>query len=102
MNQKREKMRGEPIAEQFPASEVAGTPEHDLLRGLVYLHNRANANTAAAHEANAALSAVVELLVERGLVDREAFEARRAILRGVAARLPGSWHGRSDAGIRRQ
>jgi putative zinc- or iron-chelating protein len=50
----------------------------DLLRGLIYAHNRANANTAAAHEANATLRALVESLVEQGLVDREAFEARRA------------------------
>ena len=50
----------------------------DVLRGLVYTHNRASANTAAAHEANAALRALVGLLVEEGLVDREAFEARRA------------------------
>jgi hypothetical protein len=52
--------------------------EADVRRGLVYAHNRANANTTAAHEANAALRALVELLLEEGLVDREAFEARRA------------------------
>lgn len=50
----------------------------DLLRGLVYAHNRANANTAAAHEANATLRALVELLVEQGLVEGDLFEARRA------------------------
>ncbi|MGH9765830.1 MAG: YkgJ family cysteine cluster protein [Blastocatellia bacterium] len=50
----------------------------DVLRGLIYAHNRANANTAAAHEANATLRVLVEVLVEQGLVDREAFEARRA------------------------
>lgn len=49
----------------------------EVLRGLIYVHNRANANTAAAHEANATLHALVELLVERGVVDGEAFEARR-------------------------
>jgi Fe-S-cluster containining protein len=48
----------------------------EVLRGLIYAHNRANANTAAAHEANATLRALVELLVERGVVDGEAFEAR--------------------------
>jgi hypothetical protein len=52
----------------------------DVLRGLIYAHNRVNANTAAAHEANSALRALVELLVEEGLVDRGAFEARRAQL----------------------
>jgi Fe-S-cluster containining protein len=55
-----------------PPEQVAS----DVLRGLIYAHNRANANTAAAHEANAALSALVELLVEKGLVDRKAFEDR--------------------------
>jgi hypothetical protein len=49
----------------------------EVLRGLIYAHNRANANTAAAHEANATLRALVELLVERGVVEGEAFEARR-------------------------
>src|SRR5712691_9221630 len=49
----------------------------DVLRGLIYAHNRANANTAEVHEANATLHALVELLVERGLVDGEAFETRR-------------------------
>jgi hypothetical protein len=56
-----------------PPEQVAS----DVLRGLIYAHNRANANTAAAHEANAALRALLELLVEKGLVDREAFEAQR-------------------------
>lgn len=49
----------------------------DLARGLVYTHNRANANTAAAHEANVSVQAVVELLIERQLFDRETFDARR-------------------------
>jgi hypothetical protein len=49
----------------------------DLARGLVYTHNRANANTAAAHDANASVLAMVELLIERGVLDREAYEARR-------------------------
>ena len=49
----------------------------EVLRGLIYAHNRANANTAAAHEANATLHALVELLVERGVMDGETFQARR-------------------------
>src|SRR5262249_1116276 len=48
----------------------------DVLRGLIYAHNRANANTAAAHEANPAVRAMLDLLVQKGLVDREAFEAQ--------------------------
>jgi Fe-S-cluster containining protein len=51
--------------------------QDEMIRGLLYVHNRANANTAAAHEANAALCVLIELLVEQGLVDRDAFEARR-------------------------
>jgi hypothetical protein len=49
----------------------------DLLRGLIYTHNRANANTAEAHEANATLQALVKLLIEQGAIDREALATRR-------------------------
>jgi hypothetical protein len=49
----------------------------DLLRGLIYTHNRANANTAEVHEANATLQALVELLIEQGALDREALATRR-------------------------
>jgi len=49
----------------------------DVLRGLIYSHNRANANTAAAYEANATLRALVDLLIDEGLIDREAYAARR-------------------------
>jgi Fe-S-cluster containining protein len=58
-------------------TEIAIELRDEMVRGLVYTHNRANANTAAAHEANAALRVLVDLLVEQGLVDRNAFEARR-------------------------
>jgi putative zinc- or iron-chelating protein len=50
----------------------------DLLRGLLYVHNRANANTGEAHRTGAAVEALIELIVDAGIVDREAFEARRA------------------------
>jgi hypothetical protein len=55
------------------------TPDQlaDLTRGLIYTHNRANANTAAAHEANAAVHALANLLIERGVIDGAAFNARR-------------------------
>ncbi len=49
----------------------------DVVRGLVYMHNRANTNTAQIHQANATVQAVVELLIERGILDRETLEARR-------------------------
>lgn len=77
MNQKGEKMRKEPITQSVLPSAGAGALEQDLLRGLVYAHNRANANTAEVHEANATLHALVELLLESGVVDHEAFKARR-------------------------
>lgn len=56
----------------------------EMVRGLVYTHNRANANTAQVHEAQATVEAVVDLLVERGVLDREAVQARR---QAVAERL---------------
>jgi len=49
----------------------------DLIRGLIYMHNRANTNTAELHQACATVHALVELLIERGLLDREALETRR-------------------------
>jgi hypothetical protein len=49
----------------------------DVVRGLVYAHNRANANTGEVHTANSTVAALVDLLVERGVLDREAFESRR-------------------------
>jgi Fe-S-cluster containining protein len=49
----------------------------DLHRGFVYVHNRANANTAEVHHANATLNALVELLTDRGLVNIESLEERR-------------------------
>lgn len=58
-------------------SEQSQTIAAEVLRGLIYAHNRANTNTAAAHEANATLRALVELLVERGVIDGETFLARR-------------------------
>ena len=41
----------------------------DVLRGLLYAHARANANTAALHETSSTLDAVVEVLVAEGIVD---------------------------------
>ncbi len=48
----------------------------DVIRGLIYTHNRANANTAEVHQTSATLHALIELLVERRLLDRETLEAR--------------------------
>ena len=49
-------------------------------RGLLYTHNRANANTAEVHEANATVEALVDLLQDAGVVDRDALEERRQAL----------------------
>jgi hypothetical protein len=48
-----------------------------LIAGLVYTHNRANANTAELHHACATLQALGDLLIERGLLLREEVEARQ-------------------------
>jgi hypothetical protein len=52
-------------------------PGVDVLRGLLYVHNRANANTGELHRAGSTLDALVDLLVESGVVDRETLETRR-------------------------
>ena len=50
--------------------------QRDVERGLVYVHNRANANTAQVHQAAATLRALSDLLVEKGLIDEETLGAR--------------------------
>lgn len=57
-----------------------GSRENDLTKlrsGLVYMHNRANANTNALHQACATLQALGDLLVERGILDQEEVAARQ-------------------------
>jgi hypothetical protein len=70
----------------------------EMLRGLIYAHNRANANTAAVHEANAMLHALVELLVERGVVDGEAL--RRGVGTPEQLRFISGRGMAGDAGVR--
>lgn len=50
---------------------------NELRRGLIYTHNRANANTVEVHEASATLHVLVELLLERGVIDGETLAARQ-------------------------
>lgn len=50
--------------------------DQDFLRGLVYTHNRANANTAELHKLSATLEAIVEILTNQGLLDRSQLEER--------------------------
>jgi len=49
----------------------------DMRRGLVYAHNRVNANTAELHRACATLEALSDLLVEHGLLQRDEVEERK-------------------------
>ena len=56
-------------------SDLAGV---DVLRGLLYVHNRANANTGELHETRSTLDALVDLLVDARVLDRDALEERRA------------------------
>ena len=47
------------------------------MRGLVYTHNRANANTAQVHQVCATVQAIVDLLVAGGVLDLGALDAKR-------------------------
>jgi len=49
----------------------------ELVRGFMYTHNRANQNTAEVHKTGAALQAAIEILIERGLIDADEWQARR-------------------------
>ena len=53
----------------------------DVLRGLLYAHDRANANTAVLHQASATLDAVVETLIAEGVLDAAALDERRQAAR---------------------
>jgi len=59
------------------ASNGGGLSEEEARMGLVYAHDRANANTAELEKAVATIEALVELLVEAGL-EPERIEAARA------------------------
>lgn len=52
-------------------------PRDELIRGLLYTHNRANANTAQVHEANATVQALIEVLQDAGVLDRAELEQHR-------------------------
>lgn len=58
---------------------MTGSQSRDeLIRGLLYAHNRSNKNTAQVHEANAAVQALIEVLEDAGVLDRTALEQRLA------------------------
>lgn len=71
-----------------------GPTTQDLVRGLLYTHNRANANTALAHQTCAELHSVVELLIERGVIDRETLRARQQL---ASEQLKRQWFDRGMA-----
>lgn len=50
----------------------------EVIQGLLYAHTRSNLNTIEVHRARAAIEALVELLVSRGVLDRDEYEACRA------------------------
>lgn len=49
----------------------------EILHGLIYTHNRINKNTAQVHQANASIQALVELLIERGILNKEELTTRQ-------------------------
>jgi len=65
-----------PNSRETKSEQLKGLPK-ELIRGMVYNHNRANANTAQLHETSATLQTMVELLVKGCVLDREMFEERR-------------------------
>lgn len=50
----------------------------ELVQGLLYAHTRSNLNTVEVHQTRAAVDALAELLIERGLVTRADYDTRRA------------------------
>ena len=66
-----------PISLPVLPSPAVESNSAEVLRGLVYTHNRANANTAELHKTSVTLTALIDLLVERGLVDGNELNERR-------------------------
>ena len=66
---------------------MTGHDRREMLRGLVYTHDRANANTAELEEAVATLEALVELLIEAGLPPELLAEAKEGAARRVRRRF---------------
>lgn len=54
--------------------------EQELGRALIYGYDRANANTREVHRANSTASALAELLLEQGVLDRKILEERAAAI----------------------
>jgi Fe-S-cluster containining protein len=54
----------------------ASASDEELIRGFLYSHHRANANTAEIHQANATVRVLTEQLLERGLLDADKLKQR--------------------------
>jgi hypothetical protein len=46
-----------------------------IQRGLIYTHNRVNKNTSEVHRANAAVQALIEILMDKGILDDQLWSA---------------------------
>ena len=66
----------EPTIQLTTSDERAQLPQ-EILKAFIYTHNRSNANTSEVHLACSSLQAVVELLLERGLIDRDELAKRQ-------------------------
>ena len=66
-----------PISLPVLPSPTVGSSRAEIVRGLVYTHNRANANTAELHKTSVTVAAVIDLLIDCGLIDAADLSARR-------------------------
>jgi putative zinc- or iron-chelating protein len=77
---------GELVRSDQPATQAGLRDE--IVRGLLYIHSRLNANTGEALEALSVVGAVVDLLCKRGLITAEELEAsRQEVGRRLAAQF---------------
>jgi Fe-S-cluster containining protein len=69
-----------PVLRDAAPEEAVDELRRDVAGGLLYCHQRANANTSRALEAGAFAYALLELLVEKGVLAQEEVEARKQIV----------------------
>jgi Putative zinc- or iron-chelating domain len=69
------------------AANGGGLPEREIRLGLMYAHDRANANTTELEQAVATIEALVELLVEAGLEPERIEEAKARATERVRRRF---------------
>lgn len=66
----------EPVLQLTTPDDRAPLPQ-EVLKAFIYTHNRSNANTSEVHLACSSLQAVMELLLEKGLIDRDELAKRQ-------------------------